>query len=148
MSAGAFACVIAMRRKGKQLELISDLSGLAKTDLPLASLLAIFMFSMAGIPPLAGFFGKLFVFLAAVQVNTPIMWTLAIIGVLTSVIGCFYYLRIIKVMFFDAAEPAFDVRPAGVSFVAMATGVFTLVFVLGLGTFSGAAQAAAQALFG
>jgi NADH-quinone oxidoreductase subunit N len=148
MSAGAFACIIAMRRQGRAVEQISDLSGLAKTDLPLASLFAIFMFSMAGIPPLSGFFGKLYVFLAAVQVGTPIMWTLAILGVLTSVVGCFYYLRIVKVMFFDAAEPAFDTRTAGVSFVAVASGAFTLLFALALGTFSGAAASAAHALFG
>jgi len=148
MSAGAFACIIAMRRQGRAVERIADLGGLAKTDLPLATMLAIFMFSMAGIPPFAGFFGKLYVFLAAVQLGTPIMWALAIIGVLTSVVGCFYYLRIIKVMFFDAAEPAFDARPAGVSFVAVASGAFTVLFVLVLGAFTGAAGSAAKVLFG
>ena len=90
MSAGAFACIIAMRRQGRAVEKISDLAGLAKTDLPLAALFTIFMFSMAGIPPMAGFFGKLYVFLAAVQAG---LWPLAIIGVLTSVVGCFYYIR-------------------------------------------------------
>jgi NADH-quinone oxidoreductase subunit N len=96
MSAGAFACVIAMRRRGLAVEKISDLGGLARNDLPLAVLMAIFMFSMAGIPPMAGFFGKFLVFRAAVDAN---MWTLAVIGMLTSVVGCFYYLRVIKVMF-------------------------------------------------
>jgi NADH-quinone oxidoreductase subunit N len=145
MSAGAFACIIAMRRQGKAAEKISDLGGLSKTDLPLAVLLAIFMFSMAGVPPMAGFFGKLYVFLAAVQSG---LWTLAIIGMLTSIVGCFYYLRVIKVMFFDAAEPAFDGRPASVSFVAIAAGVFTLLFFLLPAPFTGAADAAAKALFG
>lgn len=145
MSVGAFACVVAMRRNGQALEKISDLSGLARTDLPLATLLAIFMFSMAGIPPMAGFFGKLYVFLAAVNAG---MWTLAVIGVLTSVISCFYYLRIIKVMFFDAAEPAFDARPASLSFVALAGGAFTLLFFLVPAPFTGAADAAARVLFG
>jgi len=148
MSAGGFACIIAMRRNGRQVERIADLAGLAKTDLPLASLFAIFMFSMAGIPPLSGFFGKLYVFLAAVQVGTPIMWTLSIVGLLTSVVGCFYYLRIIKVMFFDAAEPAFDARSAGVSFVALVSGAFTVLFALVLGTFTSAAASAAKVLFG
>ena len=148
MSAGAFACIIAMRRNGRSVEKITDLGGLAKTDLPLAALLSIFMFSMAGIPPFAGFFAKAYVFLAAVQVGTPIMWWLSIIGVLTSVVGCFYYLRIIKVMFFDAAEPAFDARPAGVSFVALASGAFTLLFILALGTLTSAASSAAKSLFG
>jgi NADH-quinone oxidoreductase subunit N len=148
MSAGAFACIIAMRRQGRSVEQISDLAGLARTDLPLASLLTIFMFSMAGIPPFAGFFAKAYVFLAVVQVGTPIMWTLAIAGILTTVVACYYYIRIVKVMFFDAAAPAFDARPAGVSFVALATGAFTLLFVLALGPFTSAASAAARALFG
>jgi NADH-quinone oxidoreductase subunit N len=145
MSAGAFACIIAMRRGGKQVERIADLGGLARTDLGLATLLAIFMFSMAGIPPFAGFFGKLYVFLAAVQSG---MWFLAILGVLTSVVGCFYYLRIIKVMFFDTAEPAFDKRSASVSFVAIATGAFTVLFLFALAPFTSAAAAAAKVLFG
>jgi NADH-quinone oxidoreductase subunit N len=145
MSAGAFACIIAMRRDGRPVERIADLGGLAKTDLPLASLLAIFMFSMAGIPPFAGFFGKLYVFLAAVNSG---MWVLAVLGVLISVVGCFYYLRIIKVMFFDAAEPAFDRRAASVSFVAIASGAFTVLFLFGLAPFTGAAARAAQVLFG
>jgi len=103
---------------------------------------------MAGIPPFSGFFGKLYVFLAAVQVGTPIMWTLAIIGVLTSVVGCFYYLRIIKVVFFDPAESPFDARSAGVSFVALASGAFTVLFAIVLGTFTSAAGSAAKVLFG
>jgi NADH-quinone oxidoreductase subunit N len=144
MSAGAFACIIAMRRRGRSVETIADLAGLAKTDLPLATLLTLFMFSMAGIPPLAGFFGKLYVFLAAVQSG---LWVLAIVGVLTSVVACFYYIRIIKVMFFDAPAPAFDTRTASVSFVAIAAGVFTLLFVLALGPATGAAEAAARVLF-
>jgi NADH-quinone oxidoreductase subunit N len=145
MSLGAFACIIAMRRDGKQVERIADLGGLAKTDLGLASLLAIFMFSMAGIPPFAGFFGKLYVFLAAVESG---MWFLAILGVLTSVVGCFYYLRIIKVMFFDPTEPAFDRRAASVSFVAVASGAFTVLFLFGLAPLTSAAGAAAKVLFG
>jgi NADH-quinone oxidoreductase subunit N len=144
MSVGAFACILAMRRQGRAVEKISDLGGLAKTDITLATLLAIFMFSMAGIPPMAGFFGKLYIFLAAVNVG---MWFLAVVGVLTSVVGCFYYLRVIKVIFFDATEPAFDARPASVSFVAVAAGAFTLFFFLVPAPFTGAAEAAARVLF-
>jgi NADH-quinone oxidoreductase subunit N len=144
MSAGAFACIIAMRRRGLAVEKISDLGGLARNDLPLAALMAIFMFSMAGIPPMAGFFGKFLVFRAAVDAN---MWTLAIIGVLTSVVGCFYYLRVIKVMFFDNAEDVFDARSGSLSFVAMATGIFTLAFFIFPAPFIGAAAAAAKSLF-
>ncbi len=144
MSAGAFACIIAMRRRGLACEKISDLGGLAKNDLPLAALLAIFMFSMAGIPPMAGFFGKLLVFRAAIDSQ---MYGLAVIGVLTSVVGCFYYLRVIKVMFFDPAEPAFDARSGSLSFVALATGAFTTVFIVVMAPFLGAAAQAAKALF-
>jgi NADH-quinone oxidoreductase subunit N len=144
MSAGAFACIIAMRRRGLAVEKISDLGGLAKNDLPLASLLAIFMFSMAGIPPMAGFFGKLLVFRAAVDSG---LWALAVIGVLTSVVGCFYYLRVIKVMFFDPAEEKFDVRSGSLSFVAMSTGIFTLAFFVFPAPFLGAAALAAKSLF-
>jgi NADH-quinone oxidoreductase subunit N len=148
MSAGSFACIIAMRRRGLAIERISDLGGLARNDLTLASLFAIFMFSMAGIPPLAGFFAKFYIFMAAVQAGTGLMWALAIIGVLTSVIGCFYYLRVIKVMFFDPAEPAFDARATSLSFVAYATGAFTLLFFIFPAPFIGAAGQAAKALFG
>jgi NADH-quinone oxidoreductase subunit N len=145
MSAGTFACIIAMRRRGRALEEITDLSGLARTDPGLALALAVFMFSMAGIPPLSGFFGKLYVFLAAVQGG---MWTLAVIGVLTSVIGAYYYIRIVKVMYFDAPVEPFDSRPASLSFVAAATGVLTALFFVFPAPIVGAAQAAAKALFG
>jgi NADH-quinone oxidoreductase subunit N len=145
MSAGSFACIIAMRRRGRAVEQISELSGLARTDPGLALALAVFMFSMAGIPPLSGFFGKLYVFLAAVQSG---LWALAIIGVLTSVVGAFYYLRVVKVMYFDAPTEAFDRRPASLSFVAAVGGLFTTFFFIFPAPFVGAAQAAAKALFG
>ena len=145
MSAGTFACIIAMQRSGRALERISDLSGLARTDPGLALAMAIFMFSMAGIPPLSGFFGKLYVFLAAVQSG---MWTLAIIGVLTSVVGAYYYIRVVKVMYFDAPEAPYDPRPASISFVAAASGLFTTFFFVFPAPFVGAAQAAAKVLFG
>jgi NADH-quinone oxidoreductase subunit N len=145
MSAGVFACIIAMRRRGLAIEKISDLGGLAKNDLTLALLMAVFMLSMAGVPPFAGFFGKFFVFEAAVNAN---LWTLAIIGVLTSVVALFYYLRVIKVMFFDASEAPFDARSRSLSFVALTTGVFTTVFIVFMAPFLGAAGLAAKALFG
>jgi NADH-quinone oxidoreductase subunit N len=144
MSAGTFAVVIAMRRGGRAVERISDLSGLARTDPGLALAMAIFMFSMAGVPPLSGFFGKLYVFLSAVQSG---LWALAIIGVLTSVVGAFYYLRVVKVMYFDAPAEAFDRRPAALSFVAAASGLFTTFFFIFPAPFINAAQAAAKALF-
>jgi NADH-quinone oxidoreductase subunit N len=144
MSAGSFACIVAMRRRGIACEKISDLGGLASNDLMLAGLMAIFMFSMAGIPPMAGFFGKLLVFQSAIDAG---LYPLAVIGVLTSVVGCFYYLRVIKVMFFDPAQAVFDHRSASLSFVAMATGAFTLAFFVFPAPFLGAAALAAKALF-
>ena len=145
MNAGTFACLIAMRRRGIALDRISDLAGLGRTDPMLAGWMTVFMFSMAGIPPMSGFFGKLYVFLAAVQGG---MWTLAVIGVLTSVVGAYYYLRIIKVMYFDEGGETFDRRPTSLSLVAAAAGLFTLFFFVFPAPFVGAAQAAAKVLFG
>ena len=145
MSAGVFACVIAMRRRGIALDKIADLSGLARTDPMLALAFGVFMFSMAGIPPFSGFFGKLYVFFAAVQAG---YWTLAIIGVLTSVIGAYYYLRIVKVMYFDDAQPAFDARSPSLSFVAGIGALVTTLFFVFPGPIISAAQAAAAVLFG
>ena len=145
MTAGTFACIIAMRRNGRAVEQISDLSGLSNTDPALALAMAIFMFSLAGIPLLSGFFAKLYIFLAAVQDG---LWTLAVIGVLTSVVGSFYYIRVIKVMYFDAPVAAFDPRPPSLSFVAAVTGLFTTFFFVFPGPVVVAAQAAAKALFG
>jgi NADH-quinone oxidoreductase subunit N len=144
MTAGTFGCILAMRRKGKAVEKISDLSGLASNDPALALALAVFMFSLAGIPLMSGFFAKLYIFLAAVQGG---LWTLAVIGVLTSVVGAFYYIRIVKVMYFDAPAERFDTRPASLSFVVAATGLFTAFFFLFPAPIVSAAQAAAGVLF-
>ncbi|WP_159993516.1 NADH-quinone oxidoreductase subunit NuoN [Roseomonas sp. 18066] len=141
---GAFAVLIAMRRKGRALEGIDDLAGLGKTDPAMALAMTLFMLSMAGIPPLAGFFGKLYVFLAAVQGG---FWTLAVVGVLSSAVSAYYYLRVIKVMFFDAGE-ALDPRPASLSVVLAGTGLFTTFFFLFPAPFLAAAQAAVAALLG
>lgn len=143
MAAGTFACILAMRRRGRMLEQIADLAGLARTDPGLALAFAIFMFSMAGIPPFTGFFAKYFIFTAAVQSG---LWTLAVIGVLTSVIGAFYYIRIIKVIYFDAGETAFDHCPASLSVVAAAGALFTTFFFVLPAPFIAAADAAAKAL--
>ena len=143
MTAGTFACILAMRRRGHLLERISDLGGLACTDPGLALALAVFMFSMAGIPPFSGFFGKYFIFTAAVQSG---MWTLAVIGVLTSVVAAFYYIRIIKVIYFDAAEEPFDPCPPSLSVVAVAGALFTAFFFVIPAPFVRAAEAAAKVL--
>ncbi|MBR0679091.1 NADH-quinone oxidoreductase subunit NuoN [Roseomonas eburnea] len=145
MNLGAFAVLVAMRRQGRAVEKVSDLAGLARTDLSMAVWMAVFMFSMAGIPPLAGFFGKMFVFKAAVDAG---LWTLAIVGVLSSVVSAFYYLRIVKVMFFDEPAGALDARPASTSFVMAASGLFTTLFFLYPAPLVAAAQAAVAALLG
>jgi len=144
MNAGTFACITAMRRNGRAVEGIDDLAGLSRTDPGMAAALAVFMFSMAGIPPLAGFFSKLYVFLAAVEAG---MWALAVIGVLTSVIGAYYYLRIIKVMYFDAPAEALETRPASLSVVIAGTGLFNVLFFLMPAPLVAAAAVAARALF-
>ncbi|KAA2212738.1 NADH-quinone oxidoreductase subunit NuoN [Teichococcus oryzae] len=141
---GAFAVLVAMRRKGRALEGVDDLAGLGKSDPAMALAMTVFMLSMAGIPPLAGFFGKLYVFLAAVQGG---YWTLAVVGVLSSAVSAYYYLRIIKVMYFDAGE-ALDPRPNSLSIVLAGTGLFTVFFFLFPAPFLAAAQAAVAALVG
>jgi NADH-quinone oxidoreductase subunit N len=98
MSVGTFGFVLFMRRAGEQVENISDLAGLSKTSPRGALFMLLMMFSMAGIPPFAGFYGKFFVFLSAIQSE---LYVLAVIGVLTSVVAAFYYLRIVKIMYFD-----------------------------------------------
>jgi NADH-quinone oxidoreductase subunit N len=145
MSAGIWAVLVAMRRRGRALEQISDLAGLGNTDPGLGLIMTIFMFSMAGIPPFSGFFGKLYVFRPAVESG---YWTLAVIGVLTSVVGAFYYLRIIKIMYFDKPEPAFDPRASSVSFVGWVGAIVTTFFFLFPAPVVSAAQQAARVLFG
>jgi NADH-quinone oxidoreductase subunit N len=144
MTGGTLGCIMAMRRKGRSVEQISDLAGLASNDPALALAMAVFMFSLAGIPLMSGFFAKLYIFLASVQAG---LWALAIIGVLTSVVGAFYYIRIIKVMYFDPPAERFDPRPASLSFVVAATGLFTGFFFLFPAPIVAAAQAAAGVLF-
>jgi NADH-quinone oxidoreductase subunit N len=125
MGLGTFACIIAMRVNGKAVEQINDLAGLSRTQPLVALALGMFMFSMAGIPPLAGFFSKFYVFRAAVQAD---LYALAIIGVLASVVGAFYYLRVIKVMYFDQPAARFDGMTPGVALVAGSTCVVTMLF--------------------
>ena len=126
MTIGAFGCVLAMRRRGQMIENIDDLAGLSKSNPAMAIVFSIFMFSMAGIPPLAGFFGKLYVFMAAVNAD---LIGLAIIGVLTSVVGAYYYIRIVKVIYFDKAKDSFD-KPIGIEITAILgiTGIITALF--------------------
>ena len=105
MTLGTFAVILAMRRNDANVEEIGELSGLSATNPVMATILTILMFSLAGIPPLAGFWGKWYVFLAAIDAK---LYALAVIGVLASVVGAYYYLRIIKIMWFDEPVAAFQ----------------------------------------
>jgi NADH-quinone oxidoreductase subunit N len=144
MTLGAFACILAMRRKEGMVEDINELAGLAQTNLGLASVLAVFMFSLAGIPPLAGFFAKFYVFMAAVKQG---MWPIAIFGVLASVVGAYYYVRIVKIMFFDEPKDAFLPVPAKAGLVMALSTVFVLFYVLWPAPLVASAEAAARSLF-
>jgi len=146
MNMGAFACLMAMRRGGRAVEQISDLSGLGKTHPGMAAALTVMMFSMAGIPPLAGFFGKLYIFLAAIEAG---LYTLSIIGVLASVVSAYYYIRIIKVMYFDepGVEPLDTPLPTSVKAVLSLSTVAILVFFAFPTPVISAAKVAAASLF-
>lgn len=141
---GAFACVLAMRRKDGMVEDIDELSGLSKTNPMMAFLLAMIMFSLAGIPALAGFFAKYYVFVAAVESG---LYVLAILGVLASVVGAYYYLRIVKIMYFDDAVESFEPMPTELRLVLGGSGIFVLVFIVFNGLLAGAATTAAQTFF-
>jgi NADH-quinone oxidoreductase subunit N len=145
MTLGTFGCILAMRQKGRMLEGIQDLAGLGRTQPMMAAALAIFMFSMAGIPPLAGFFGKFYVFMAAINAG---LYVLAVIGVVSSVVAAFYYLRIVKLMYFDEPVEAFD-RPLGwkLGSVITVSGLAILLFLVLPGPVLHSAGTAAAALF-
>jgi len=145
MNLGTWTVILCMRQKGQMVEGIADLSGLGRTQPGLALALGIFMFALAGIPPTAGFFGKLYVFLAAIDAH---LIGLAVIGVVTSVVSAFYYLRVVKVMYFDEPVGSFD-RPITVELkgVLFVTAVVTLFFFLFPGPIVAGAETAAAALF-
>ncbi len=144
MTLGVFVCILAMRRKDGMVEGIDDLAGLSKTNPVMALFLTALMFSMAGIPPLAGFWGKWYVFLAAMEAE---LYILAVVGVLASVIGAFYYLRIIKIMWMD--EPAGEFLPmAGeLRLVLGLSGLFVMFYVLFGSSLQAVAETAARSFF-
>jgi NADH-quinone oxidoreductase subunit N len=144
MTLGAFACVLCLRRGGQPVEEIDQLAGLARNDLTLASCLAVLLFSMAGIPPLAGFFGKFYVFVAAMNAGH---YALAVIGVIASVVGAYYYLRLIKLMFFDEPVAKFDRVPGTLRFVFMLSALFMVGYVLYPAPLVKAAEVASKSFF-
>src|SRR5712675_40864 len=144
MSLGTFAAIIAMRRPEGSVEKIADLAGLARTKPAMAFFLGIMMFSLAGIPPLAGFFAKFYVFLAAMKAG---LFALAVIGVVTSVIGAYYYLMIVKIMYFDEPAPGFEPMRVELRLVLGVTGLFVILFAAYPGPLVDAAAVAAKSLF-
>ncbi|TBW36949.1 NADH-quinone oxidoreductase subunit NuoN [Siculibacillus lacustris] len=141
---GTFAMILAMRRDGHPVEEIGDLAGLSRSRPLVAAGFALLLFSLAGIPPLAGFFGKLYVFMAAVHAG---LIPLAILGVIASVIGAYYYIRIVKVIYFD--EPVAGLDPLSIeqSVVFGVASLFVLVFIVFGNGLVTAADAAAKSLF-
>ena len=146
MTLGTFACILQMRRDGEYVETISDLAGLSRGRPMMALALAICMFSLAGIPPLAGFLGKFYVFKAAVDAG--LIW-FAVAGVVLSVVGAYYYLRIVKLMYFDEPAAAFDASPSlSVTAVGGVCAALLLLFLVPLlsAPVLGSAASAAAAL--
>ncbi len=126
-TAGVFSIILSMRRNSIAVEKVEDLSGLSNTNPILAYAMALLMFSMSGIPPLAGFFGKLFIFQAAIESE---LYILAVLGILASVVAAFYYLRIIKVMFFDENLDILDNNmDSGKRIVLLLSILFLLFFI-------------------
>ena len=144
MTLGTFAVILAMRRDGKLVEQISDLSGLARTHPTQAFFLAALLFSLAGIPPLGGFFAKFYVFLAAIKAG---LYVLAVLGVVASVVGAYYYLTIVKVMYFDEPHRAFAPMPYSLRLVLAVGGLINLLFFAYPAPLIDAASAAAKSLF-
>jgi NADH-quinone oxidoreductase subunit N len=144
MTLGVFAVILAMRRSTGMVESIDQLSGLARTHPTMAFFLAMLLFSMAGVPPLAGFFAKFYVFLAAIKAG---LYALAVIGVLASVVGAYYYLAIVKIMYFDEAVEGFYAMPIELRVVLGICGLFNILFFVYPGPLVSVASAAAHSLF-
>ncbi len=144
MTVGAFGCILAMRTEDGAVENISDLAGVSKANPLMATILALLMFSLAGIPPLAGFFGKFYVFSAAIEAD---LIALAIIGVLASVVGAFYYLRVVKVMFFDETAAPFEPMVGEYRVVVGVSGAFAVGFIVFAGPLNDLVRTAAGTFF-
>ncbi|MBN9361625.1 MULTISPECIES: NADH-quinone oxidoreductase subunit NuoN [unclassified Devosia] len=145
MTVGIFACVLALRTENGPVETISELAGLAQKRPFVAAIIAILMFSLIGLPPLAGFFAKWQVFLAAVEQN---LFVLAVIGVLASAVSAFYYLRIVKVMYFDEPVAKFAAVPGELNVVMAGIGFLIVTYFVTVGSpLTAAAHSAAGSLF-
>jgi NADH-quinone oxidoreductase subunit N len=123
---GLFACLLALSRDGKPMEKLSDFAGLAKERPGMAIAVTVFSFSVMGIPPFAGFWGKFYVFKAAIAAG---LWPVAVFGLIASVVAAFYYLRIVKTMWFDPSPGRPDASPADARGVAAAAAIFSAILV-------------------
>jgi NADH-quinone oxidoreductase subunit N len=144
MTLGVFAVILSMRRSTGMVESIDQLAGLARTHPTMAFFLAMLLFSMAGVPPLAGFFAKFYVFLAAIKAG---LYLLAVLGVVTSVVGAYYYLAIVKLMYFDEPAGKFEQMPYELRVVLAICGLFNILFFVYPAPLVGMASAAAHSLF-
>src|SRR6516165_1790243 len=144
MTLGSFAFIMAMRSDGRNVENIADLSGLARTRPTMAFFFGLLLFSLAGVPPLAGFFAKFYVFLAAIEAG---LYGLAVIGILTSVVGVYYYLMIVKVMCFDEPKGRIEPMANDLTLVLGASGLFNLLLCIYPAPLIEAAGTAAKSLF-
>jgi NADH-quinone oxidoreductase subunit N len=144
MTLGVFAVILSMQAGGRRLEQISDLAGASRTNPGLAFVMAALLFSLIGIPPLAGFFAKFYVFAAAIEAK---LFTLAVIGIVASVVSAFYYLRIIKVMYFDAPAPGFELAGPEIRSIMWVSCAFVVLFVVIANPIRTMAAAAAKSLF-
>jgi NADH-quinone oxidoreductase subunit N len=144
MTLGVFAVILSMRRATGMVESIDQLAGLARTQPTMAFFLAMLLFSMAGVPPLAGFFAKFYVFLAAIKAG---LYLLAVLGVVISVVGAYYYLAIVKLMYFDEPVGKFEQMPYELRVVLAICGLFNIFFFLYPAPLVGIASAAAHSLF-
>jgi NADH-quinone oxidoreductase subunit N len=144
MTLGTFAVILGMRRENGLVENVDDLAGLARTNPLMGFVMAMMMFSLAGIPPLAGFFAKFYVFLAAIKAG---LYLLAVVGVLASVVGAYYYLAIVKLMYFDEPARGFQRMPFTLGLVLTIAGLINILFFAYPAPLLGAASVAAKSLF-
>jgi NADH-quinone oxidoreductase subunit N len=133
MNLGAFGVLIWLSRRGEELNTLDDLQGLSQRQPAAAALMALFMLSLGGIPPMAGFFGKAFLFLAAIHAQ---QYGLAVAGLLASVIGVFYYLRVVVAMYFQPVKREYAIRNWGFAPGADIALIISALFSIGLGVFS------------
>ena len=128
MNIAFFCCLFMLKRENQYFDKVEDLSGLSKNH-PLLSLsMMIILFSLAGIPPLAGFFAKFYIFTAVIEQS---MYFLAIVGLLSTVIAAFYYIRLIKVMYFDDQKEKYDLNHSlGLKMILVVSSTIILIYFI------------------